>query len=374
MTFQQWLLLSLIALVSAPGVLPGQTIWPGDVNNNGVVNEVDLLYLGWAFGAAGPERPAATTDWEPQAAPAPWSQAFPDGLNYYYADVDGNGFVEEEDLDDGLEDNYGLTHGAPLGDGFANAAPGSGAALQLAPAANIVGLGEMITIDLFVDQADQPLPPTYGFALQLSFGARQGSMMGELEFETADGNWLEGSDDALLELDETDESTGQGSLALVRTDQQVVAPGNDKIGSYSVIIEDIVVGLEADTFWIRIDSIRLVGADFQTFPVVPTEPMVVVARNPDSLLLSAVPGLSEERLRIYPNPARSGTVWVESTVDIGSWQLISATGQQLPLNPQPAGHRRWRLSWPPGLPAGTYVLVGRGPEGLLREQLIKLPN
>ncbi|MCB0639959.1 MAG: hypothetical protein KDC54_25230, partial [Lewinella sp.] len=303
MNIPRSIILFFASLCWLPVVLPGQPVWPGDVNNDNVVNEVDVLYLGWAYGAAGPARPDGDTDWEAQPAPSPWSQSFPDGQNYFFADVDGNGFVEEEDLDDGIESNFGLTHDLPTGSGYANAAPGTAPLIDLVPAMDIVGLGAQIDIDLLAGSLDEPLPSTYGLALKLSFGTTQGSMTTDLDYDVQPGNWLQNGGAPLLELHELDGLLSTGGLAMVRTDQQAVEQGAGKLGTFSVIIEDIVVGLQADTFWIKIDSVRLIGDNFQTIAAVPSATQVVVARNPDSLLLSSSVSLfSAGNLRVYPNP------------------------------------------------------------------------
>ena len=56
----------LVALILWSVSASGQ-VWPGDVNNNGVVNNVDLLYLGFAHGHVGPARPGPSSQWEEQA-------------------------------------------------------------------------------------------------------------------------------------------------------------------------------------------------------------------------------------------------------------------------------------------------------------------
>jgi len=42
------------------------TLYPGDANNNGVTNCVDLLYIGVGFDETGPQRTNATTLWQAQ--------------------------------------------------------------------------------------------------------------------------------------------------------------------------------------------------------------------------------------------------------------------------------------------------------------------
>ena len=48
-------------------VMPTDSVWPGDANNDLVANNVDLLAVGVGFGATGPVRPNASNLWIPQA-------------------------------------------------------------------------------------------------------------------------------------------------------------------------------------------------------------------------------------------------------------------------------------------------------------------
>lgn len=79
-------------------------VWPGDTNNDGVVNEADVLPLGIYWNVAGPARENASTEWTGQPALV-W---VPEEATF--ADTDGSGTVNQTDLlAIGL--NFGNTHG-----------------------------------------------------------------------------------------------------------------------------------------------------------------------------------------------------------------------------------------------------------------------
>ncbi len=67
-------------------------VWPGDVNNNGVVDERDVLALAQHIGSTGPARNSQGIDWEGQQV-EPWEDS-----SATYADTDGDGVVDHEDL------------------------------------------------------------------------------------------------------------------------------------------------------------------------------------------------------------------------------------------------------------------------------------
>ncbi|MEO0790803.1 MAG: hypothetical protein AAFY36_19215, partial [Bacteroidota bacterium] len=248
-------LLSLLLLLAT--LVPetkAQFVWPGDVNNNGIVNQVDLLYVGIAFGATGPGRPDENTDWEAMPVPGLWSESFPDGLNYHYADTDGNGVVNSDDVDDAIEGNYGLTHGIVSGDGYQNASAGEGApSFRFEANMLVVEPGEILTIDLFLDDIPEDPSDVYGMALDMSYSV--GFIEGDdgPDFDLTEDSWLNTGNDSFLELFEEGDGNGQADLGLSRTDLQTVTPGAEPIGQISIVIEDIIVGLIIDTFELSID-------------------------------------------------------------------------------------------------------------------------
>ncbi len=90
--------LQLLSLVFCWYVLPAQVIFPGDLNNDGRANYLDLLPLGLAYGRTGPPRPEASLAWFAQPA-IPWSFQLPvSGVNFAFIDADGSGVVDSLDI------------------------------------------------------------------------------------------------------------------------------------------------------------------------------------------------------------------------------------------------------------------------------------
>lgn len=88
-----------------------EPVWPGDFNNDGIVNQGDLLFWGIACQETqGPERPNASSGWVAQSCPD-WETEV-EGVNSKHQDGDGNGIINEEDLRI-LCNNIGQTHFVP---------------------------------------------------------------------------------------------------------------------------------------------------------------------------------------------------------------------------------------------------------------------
>lgn len=70
----------------------GIIVWPGDTNNDGEVDQKDVLPLGRNWQKTGPPRDPASSDWEGQLA-TPWN---PEEATY--ADANGDGVVNQKDV------------------------------------------------------------------------------------------------------------------------------------------------------------------------------------------------------------------------------------------------------------------------------------
>ncbi len=84
-------------------IISGLIVWPGDTNNDGIVNQVDILPLGLYWSSTGPARAEASMAWTGQIC-TPWTPE-----NATYADANGDGTVNQVDvLPIGL--NWNKTH------------------------------------------------------------------------------------------------------------------------------------------------------------------------------------------------------------------------------------------------------------------------
>jgi len=89
-----------------------EPVWPGDFNNDGLVDQSDVLYWGLACeGITGPVRSNASTEWTEQES-TNWSASI-NGVNNKHQDANGDGIINLQDYQV-LIDNYGRTHNATI--------------------------------------------------------------------------------------------------------------------------------------------------------------------------------------------------------------------------------------------------------------------
>ena len=331
----------IILVLSTTMILSGlqaQVVWPGDINNNGIVNGVDLLYWGMAFGTTGPPRSESSTDWQAYALPTLWSQTLPNGLNYAYADCNGDGIIDEEDFDEAIEENFGETHGQQSSEGFINA-PSTAMAPKVLLQTNtpVVQPGATVNIGLSLAPTSQSVVPFYGIAFTLKYNPNLLEGDDDLDFDLAQNSWVAGDGSYVQDLFVENEGMGSGMFALTRTNQLTIPTQLATIGNFTIVIEDIILGLEQDTLNLTIDSIRLISEDFQTIPAITDQIDIIITNNPDPkkdstdvlVALDDPIGHQIDRIKIFPNPA-SHQFFVQTDRPIDQMVLYDQMGRVIP--------------------------------------------
>ncbi len=194
-----------LAAADSTIALLGLLVYPGDTNNDKVVNQADVLPIGVHFNKTGPVRPNATPLWPGQPV-FPWT---PEASTY--ADANGNGLINQADvLPIGL--NWGRTRSTAqltINENHATTATAAAATdLRLA----IVGdtnPGQEFWVEVRADGAAN----LFGTAFELRYSPN--TACEPLAVES--GNWM-GSD--ILFFPYIDKSAGKISVGLTRKASQ----------------------------------------------------------------------------------------------------------------------------------------------------------
>jgi len=343
-----------------------QVMWPGDANNSGKVNAVDLLFVGLAYNAKGPARSNASTQWQGQNF-TPWSQFFPNGLNYAYADGNGDGEIDDDDLDDAIERNFGLEHGTIKGDGFVRGQKGQAPQLKLSTTQNIVAPGATIEIDLVLGDATQNVSTFYGIAVQMAYTSR---LVRSSNFEDENSPWFEGQGEDTEDFYISNAATGLAELAITRKNQQSIS-GFGRMGKIKLVIEDIIVGKPVDTLRITIDSVLLVNQNFQSRAVAHDTLVLYVTSNPELVGTQEIQHNSRH-INIYPNPS-TGDFWVKSPLVVQQWELFDPLGRAVPIRVHADLEGQWKIQ-PQHQVSGIYQLRGRSAQGLMSKSIVLTSN
>ena len=295
--------------------IPDLNVWPGDTDRNGIVNNFDLLPIGIAYDAAGPQRPNASLNWTAQAAPD-WLQNTPaTAINYKHIDTNGNGAINSNDTL-AIAQNWGLE--IP---GFRPGTPQAeprfmGASLYLKT--DTLETGQAGTISIFLGDSQVNAENVYGVAFSVVYdpdAVESGSL-----FCSFDNSWLGQPDNELLTLYRVFPADNRVDIALTRTDGLNVS-GNGVIGQLKFNVPgDFLAPFTPVSF--SIENIRLIDRDEMPFTVEAITTTIWIegstaTQNPELARL----------IHLYPTPASSQVILETKGVQITAVQVLDAYGR-----------------------------------------------
>ncbi len=365
------------ALLHLPQIATDDCVWPGDADNNAAANHHDLLYLGLAYGASGPSRPAQLLDWSGQDGDT-WNQQT--GLrkvDYKNIDTNGDGFVGAADTL-AIVQNWGQVinpvtdnpYDAPLGNQLYPTAP------LLTALSDTAYSGQVVSIPVVL--GDPVLFPENMHGLAFSVIYDPAMMQPQVYFEP-ETSWLGDPATDLLWLQRNFHDQGRLDVAITRFDGQPVT-GNGVIGHLFVIIEDDIFfqtpvdddgpGASADEDTVKYTPLRFTNLQALT-PAeqpVPLEAGIVqlpVAKSG----ASGVSGLdAATQVSVRPNPAGA---WVELNSVAGAIRrvtLVSPDGKVFFDQNMPGWHAgRIDLS---GVPGGLYMVKVNTDQGVFLTKMV----
>jgi len=348
-----------------------QVLYPGDVNNNGIINGVDLLHLGLVYGNTGPERSDENqgTDFIPiDLLPVElWGMTLPNGLDMAYADCNGDGVIDDEDIEDGILDNYAMTYQTSTSSDYAAGGAGNLATLELKASSQETSTGSTIDISLELGDENNPISEFYGLALSISFDANLVQEEDETEFSLQNNSWIDPTNGSLSRSFTVFDENGKGEIAFTRINQQTVKDGFGVIGQFSMVIEDdIISGLSVDTLEINIDSIRIIDKDFNSQELNLIGTRIIIRK--DSLVSNNEVIPTESSLLVFPNPVRE-QLNISSDTEIKSVQLYSIIGELIPYQGAISSSRSYTIRTSP-IGNGCYILIIQLQDGITVQRKI----
>ena len=337
-------------------------VWPGDADNNEEVNHFDLLPIGIGFGTSGPTRNDASLVWEEQNA-FNWVQQTPNSfINFKHLDTDGNGLINALDTQ-AIIQNWGETVNnftddpndnnlADLPDAFSPI----NSTIYLMP--DTFALGASVGMDIIMGEEGSPADNIYGIAFSIVYDTH--AIVDESVFVTFEDSWLgeEGVNMIAISRNNPDES--RIDIAITRTDGQNIT-GSGKIGVLNITIEDVIIRSNFYEMEMDIKDIRIINAQEELKGIIPrkTRSFIDLANSIYSYELN-------DRIRLFPNPAKSIVYLQAGELDMDRIQLYSIEGQLL------ATYSNTNQIPVKSLTPGNYVLRIITDQGLAIKKFVKI--
>lgn len=340
-------------------VITAPSIWPGDADGNGVVDQFDLLPLGLAYGTRGTARPNAQITWERHNTQKWGTPLINTNIDLAFVDADGNGQIDAADTT-ALARNWQREHGDGLPKLYQPEIRGSGASLFIDADTVLSGPGQWFPLEL--GTADKVAENVYGLAFSVSYDPAQVQET-ELSF-SAESSWLGTLGQNLIAFQRNNPVEGRIDVALTRTDGRNVS-GYGRIGKVKITIEDVILNLrdgENPKIQLGIENVRLINNADQIIPVTPL-PSTPTAKK--GTTTSAYDPYLDARIRVYPQPARDQLFLDYGDLRLRSVQLLQIDGKALSgvLVPQ----RSLSLA---GIPNGIYLLKVVAESGVVMKKVL----
>ncbi len=346
--------LFLIGLTARPQV----TVHPGDANNNGLANHVDLLYVGLGNNVSGPARDSASINWTPQISTFNWQLNFPtgNGLNYAYFDCNGDGQIDAVDQD-AIEQNYDLTHGQVVPDTSTIVATGAPQLmLEFQQDSFQVSGDSLIMVNILLGSSSQPVTNLYGVAFTVDFDPA----IVDSVFYYLPGGFISGGT-FTLNMGHVRQDSGKLELAITRTNQTAVS-GFGVIGTIGIVMDDDLRITQDFSLPVSISQIHALGLGGTFTGLTPVS---------DTLFISTLTlGLTEllEPKAIFPQPATDYLVIQQATPKLEQIDIYNVQGILVRSRPC-KGLKDVRLDLH-SLPEGTYFLHGRAKDQVFRKSIV----
>lgn len=354
----------VVAILGSTG-LQAQTlqVWPGDANNDGIVDSRDVFYVGRAANTQGPARDSIETGFRPILA-FPWNTIQFDSTDFAYADCDGSGFVTDSDLL-AIEENYLKTHGIVDSVFYLTGTPGDAPMFfQGVPDTLLEGQ----SVSLLLQLGDSLLPVDSFFAISFSIvydttllqpQSLQATLVNDFPTPVISPLFFQRNVDTLGRLDvavSLKALSGGGNVNAIQV--------ADAFVNVSFIIEDNLIGKNGAPMPLSFTftNIKLLDGYGVEYPV--------YAQNVTIPLKKLTAGVQDKTaydVQVYPNPATDKLTLV-SPVEVLGMQLYDVAGRSVleQVNLQP-GSNTIDLS---GLSKGLYILRVQMSDGILVKKIL----
>lgn len=262
-------------------------VWPGDVNEDGVVSPSDLLTIGRNYGYTGKSRAETSNAWLPKEK-SEWKNGGSPAV-----DANGDGLINRSDVEPIVENLGKLSKLVPSSYGNGKSFP-----FYLVPHATEVDSGDLMVFDIIVGDDFNPALNAYGLSFNVRFnpGFLDATSIKTIFYEDS---WF-GAQSPVLDFASMRED-GLLTIAASRTINRGIS-GKGVLGQVTGIVKDELEGFkDEDAAFImqNIIASSIVLEDFEgnKFNANPVQIPIKLNRTHKNK-----PSINDQ-LTVYPNPS-----------------------------------------------------------------------
>lgn len=284
--------LNVITCKTLPSYVP---VWPGDTDNNSVVNNYDLLPIGLTFNESGMPRSATGNVWQADTA-SDWGTTIP-GIKYdkKHADSNGDGVVDYNDTL-AISLNFSQTHSFVPFEGIER----SGVELYFVMDSSDYNPGEQMNIQVWAGSSSFPFWWLYGLAFDINYDANL--VQPGTEKLTYYGSVLGDPGVDVITFSKFDPLASAIHGSIVRTDHNNVMNSYGKIADIKFQVKNLVS--TPSFFNLSFANFKSINKDGSVYSLTAVADSVLINAGSSSVGISEH---SDEKPIIAPNPFDSQT-------------------------------------------------------------------
>lgn len=364
-------LVALMTLICG-GVSAQVELWPGDANNNGIVDELDIITIGMYYGEEG-EMWLDTLDdddifFEEYEAEE-WGELMYNDEDIVHADCNGDGIIDEEDVLIVLwffDEFHGRNNPQ-------NSSTQSSNTLYLEMEEDSVAPGGTATINVIMSGSADTTFNSYG----LSYAIRMNPEIAHIDEEIVTWDMIHEEDEYYIP--HVDDSNGIMTVevaephdgAIFQTIVKIDGQEDDFVGpiaSFKTVIEDDLDGsIKRGDLGIELADVKLVSSTGGSQEVVTVgTTFAIEGVKVDNDTTSNVADLTAmNELKFYPNPVNKYLFWKSGKLNVQEMAIINTLGESVVIaNVQ---QRRVDVS---ALSAGIYYVDIKTDKGQLVKKFL----
>ncbi len=208
-------------------------VWPGDVDNNRIVDNIDLLPIGLFYGHSGFSRDSINNLWLADSS-ANWGTMETNGYDIMHADCNGDGTI---DINDTLAVNlnFSLTHSISQNNNNFNERTASG--ISFITSSSSYNPGDWVDAEVWLGNSSTPVNNLYGIAFNINYN----SSLVQLNTESISypASWLGTPGTNAIKITKTDALSNTAYGAITRINH-TNASGFGKIADFKFRIKNTI--------------------------------------------------------------------------------------------------------------------------------------
>ncbi len=328
-------------------------VWPGDTDDDALVNNVDLLNIGLAYGATGVPRNPQSILWNGYLT-TDWGAAFPNGLNAKHADTNGDGIINADDTL-AIVQNWGLTYNKNGGR--------TGASIYLETDSMTIINDSIVYVPIMLGSIQTPVSSIYGMAFRIEYNwelVKDSSVM--VHF---DPSWLGTANLDIISIHKDFYNDELIEVAVTRIDGNNIG-GSGQIGRMCFTIQDDIIRGTDSLFTFNVTNVTAIDKDRTILSIqgderaIHWESIINIANHTTAIDLS-------NKIKVYPNPASDYLNIEVNDVLIETVEIYDLTGRKVLVNQNWNNVNRLNIN---NLSTGMYIVHIKTNLGSINQKLI----